>query len=202
MIHKNAFTILNCIFETARRVSELQVPINIPQKSLINTINTFLVEQFNILTSSLSYMTPEIIKFCHENLITKIDKHEKHYEINEDDILLENDILSCSDLLYPSTRPTSLPDKTDEYLLNDNLVWYKIKGDTKQLGYVVIDPEKMGFIIIQTSKKLTVHLRNMLADQVKFILYFCEKITDLLLASEINVNETVQDIMGKMMAIS
>ncbi|MCB1712083.1 MAG: hypothetical protein KDH96_06300 [Candidatus Riesia sp.] len=200
MIHTHAFTILNCIFETARNVSELQVPINVPQKTLINIINKFLVEQFDALTSKLSFMTPDIANFCHDNLVTKFNTDKHSYQINEDDVLLENDILSCSDLLYPSSRPKSLPDKTDEYLLNEKLVWYKIKGDNKQLGYVVIDPEKLGFIIIQTSKNLTLQLRNLIADQIKFVLYFCEKLTDFLLLSEFSVNESVQNIMGKIMA--
>lgn len=201
MIHDNAFLILNAIFETARHMEQISIPISQNKESLLRLVNKCLVEQFDRLTKNYSFMTEEVKHFCHNLLVSKIDDDDIDDTGNDIEVILSNDILSCSDMLFATTIPKGLPDNTDPYLREPQHKWFQIKGGSKRLGYVVMDPIKMGYVIIQTSNLFRQDLRNNLATNLKFIMFVCEKITDLLLKNEDSVNDTVSDIMQKIMVI-
>lgn len=203
MIHDNAFLILNAIFETARHMEHVNIPISTNRDSILRLVNAVLLEQFDKITRHYTFMTPDVKEFCYNQLITNISQEDIDDTLSDNqqevEMMLNNDILACSDMLFATSRPTNIPDDSDPFLKEPYLKWYHIKGGSQKLGYVVIDPKTMGFIIIKTSNRFNAELRNNLATNLKYILYFCEKLTDLLLTNEVNVTIIVNNIMEKIM---
>lgn len=205
MIHNNAFSILNDIFSTARYMEQIQIPIGqVTPQSLIRLVNQYLINYFDKQTSRHDFMTDDIKAFCHKHLMSKVsDDIIEDDDTNETiDIMLNNDILSCSDMLFATTIPNNLPGGVDPYLKSPELKWFEIKSGFVRLGYIVIDPQKLGFVIVKISSKFTEDLRRKLTTDIKFIIFFLEQLTDMLIKQEQAVINTVSNIMERIMVIS